>query len=103
MANKTVQPGAKPARSTRADVSRLLGTWFGIKLDENRFAKLLITDEDGTLLIHPYGSTDSEPSDWGQAEAIPHVASGSTTATGFQAHCRLDAIQVEFIVVENQG
>jgi hypothetical protein len=103
MANSTVQPDLKEAGSTRADVSRLVGTWFGIKLDENRFAKLVIIEEGGRLLIHPYGSPDSEVPDWGQVEATPHVDSGSTTATGFQAHCRLGAARVEFVVVENQG
>jgi hypothetical protein len=103
MANGTVRSDLKQARSTRVDVSRLVGTWFGIKLDENRIAKLVITEEESGLLIHPYGSPDSDMPDWGQAEAVPHVDSGSTTATGFQAHCRVGAMRVEFVVVENQG
>jgi hypothetical protein len=85
------------------DVSRLVGAWFGIKLDENRIAKILLTEQDGALLIHPYGTTDSEWSDWGEAEATPHCDSGSTTATGFHAQCRVDAMRVEFVAVENQG
>jgi hypothetical protein len=103
MANSTAQPDLKQAPGIRVDVSRLVGTWFGIKLDENRIAKLVITEENGRLLIHPYGSPDSEFPDWGETEATPHVDSGSTTATGFQAHCRLGGVRVEFVVVENQG
>jgi hypothetical protein len=98
-----MQPDMKQAHGTRVDVSPLVGTWFGIKLDENHIAKLLITEQDGTLLFHPYGPPDSELSDWGQVEAIPYVASGSTTASGFQAQCRLGAMRVDFLVVENQG
>jgi hypothetical protein len=103
MVNRTVQPDLNQARGAHVDVSRLVGTWFGIKLDENRFAKLIIAEEGGGLLIHPYGAPDSEFPDWGQVEATPHVDSGSTTATGFQAHCRFGAVRVEFVVVENQG
>lgn len=103
MANRTMQADMKQARDTRVDVSPLVGTWFGIKLDENHIAKLLITEQDGTLLIHPYGSPDSELSDWGQVEATPYVDSGSTTASGFQAKCRLGAMRVEFVAVDNQG
>lgn len=88
---------------TRIDVSRLVGTWFGIKPGETRIAKLLITESDGALLIHPHGTADSEFSDWGEAKATPHCASGSTTATGFHAQCRVGAMQVEFVTVENQG
>jgi hypothetical protein len=91
------------ARGTRLDVSRLVGTWFAVKLDDNRIAKLVITEQDGTLLIHPYGPSDSELPDWGQVAADPHTASGSTTATGFQARYRVGAMRVEFLVVENQG
>jgi hypothetical protein len=98
-----MRPDLKQALDTRIDVSPLVGTWFGIKLDENRIVKLLITEQDGALLIHPYGSPDSELSDWGEAEATPHTASGSTIASGFQAHCRVGAMRVEFVVVENQG
>jgi hypothetical protein len=103
MASKTVQPDSEQARGTNADLSRLLGTWFAIKLDENRITKLLLTEEDGTLLVRPYGSPDSEPYDWGQAAVTPFVASGSTTATGFQAHCRFGDIRVNFMVIENHG
>lgn len=91
------------ARGTRVDLSPLVGTWFAVKLDDNRIAKLVITEQDGTLLIHPYGSSDSELPDWGQVEADPHTASGSTTASGFQARYRVGAMRVEFLVVENQG
>lgn len=99
MASRTMHS----ARDTRIDVSPLVGTWFGIKLDESPIVKIVIAEQDGALLIQPYGSPDAEVPDWGQAEVIPHVASGSTTASGFQAHCRTDAEQIEFVVVENQG
>jgi hypothetical protein len=85
------------------DLSLLVGTWSGIKLDENQIAKIVITEQNGTLLIHPYGSPDAELSDWGQGEASPHVESGSTTATGFQADCRFGDMRVEFLTVNNQG
>jgi hypothetical protein len=87
----------------RIDVSRLVGTWFGIKLDEIPIAKLVFTERDGALLVHPYGTTDSEFSDWGETEVTPHCASGSTTATGFHALCRVGGMRVEFVTVENQG
>jgi len=103
MVDRTMQTDISQARDTRVDVSPLVGTWFGIKLDESRFAKFGITEQDGTLLIRPYESSDSELSDWGQVEATPHTASGSTTASGFQAHCRLGAVRVDFVVVENNG
>jgi hypothetical protein len=91
------------AQDTRIDVSPMVGTWFGIKLDENRIANIVITERDGTLLIHPYGSPDSEVPDWGEVAATPYTASGSTTASGFRAQCRLDGVKVEFFTVENQG
>lgn len=103
MVNRAVQTDMKQARGGRVDVAPLVGTWFGIKSDENHIAKLLITEQDGALLVHPYGWPDSELSDWGQFEAIPQTASGSTTASGFQAHCRLGAMRVDFLVVENLG
>lgn len=103
MANRTMQAETSSVRDTRVDVSPLVGTWYGVKLDENHIAKLEIIERDGTLLIHPYGTPDSELPDWGQVEAIPHTASGSTTASGFQAHFRLDAARIDFVAVENQG
>lgn len=104
LVNRATQADARRvARDTRIDVSPLIGTWFGIKLDESRIARLVITERDGTLLIHPYGTPDSGLSDWGEAKATPHVADGSTTASGFQAQCRVGAMQVEFVTVENQG
>lgn len=93
----------RPTSTTRVDVSRLVGTWYGIKPDESRIATLLLAERDGALRIHPYGTTDSEFSDWGEAEATPHCATGSTTATGFHARCRVGAMRVEFVAVENQG
>lgn len=94
----------KQSLDTRVDISPLVGTWFAIKPDENRrVAKLVITEQDGVLLLHPYGPPDSELSDWGPTEMTPYVAPGSTTATGFQAQCRVGDMRVEFVTVQNQG
>jgi hypothetical protein len=103
MASRTVQPDIEQARGTDVDLSPLVGTWFGIKLDENHIAKLLITEQDGKILVHPYGPPDSELPDWGQAEATPYVASGSTMASGLQTQYRFGAMWVKFLIVENQG
>lgn len=103
MASRTMQSDTEQVPGGRIDVSQLVGMWFGIKLDESRFARLEITEQDGTLLIRPYGSPDSGESDWGQAEMTPYAASGSTTATGFEAKCRFGAEWVEFVAVQNQG
>jgi hypothetical protein len=94
---------ARPALDTRIDVSPLIGTWFGIKLDESRIGKLVISERDGVLLLHPYGTPESGLDDWGETEMTPHTASGSTTASGFHARCRVGAMRVEFVTVENQG
>lgn len=102
MANTAMRTDVEQARGAGVDVSPFVGTWYGIKLDENRIAKLVITEEDGALLIHPYGSADSELFDWGQATAIPYIASGAKT-NGFRARCRVGAMQVDFFTIENQG
>lgn len=98
-----MQADAQRAGDTRIDVSPLVGTWFGIKLDESHIARLLIVERDGALVVHPYGTADAEVSDWGEVEAAPHTASGSTTASGFLARGRVGTTRIDLIAVENQG
>lgn len=103
LAKTTLTADTEPVGSAGIDVSPLVGTWFGIKHDEIPITKIVITERDGVLLLHPYGKPDSDLPDWGETVATGHAADGSTAATGFHATCEADGMRVEFLTVQNQG
>lgn len=103
LAKMSMTTETEPAGSSGIDVSPLVGTWFGIKHDEIPIIRIVITERDGLLLLHPYGKPDSDLPDWGETVATGHAADGSAMATGFHATCEAGGMRVEFLTVQNQG
>lgn len=51
------------------DLSTFVGTWVNTKKDTTGFVKLIISEGDRKLVLRAFGSSEPEPSDWGEVEA----------------------------------
>jgi hypothetical protein len=82
------------------DLSPLLGTWINVNPQTECIVKLVATENGDGLRVHAYGAGFPEPIDWGEVEATPYVAGGTTEGGGFLA--RYDLGAVETVLVTNQ-
>lgn len=87
----------------KADLSTLLGTWHNAMAATDHIAKVSVTEKDGRLLVQLYGSADGELVDWGEQEATPYVANGSTEVPGYFARYELGDVRTELAFNEKQG
>jgi hypothetical protein len=55
------------------DLRRLLGDWGNINPDAGGLVRIVITEEAGQLVIHPYGACHPDPCDWGEAPATAYA------------------------------
>jgi hypothetical protein len=61
-----------------------------------------VTERDGTLFVRLYGSAD-ELVDWGAAEAVPHVFTGTNEVGGFHARYAFGDTLVEIAANVKMG
>jgi hypothetical protein len=94
-AAQTMRADAKAMANTRADVAPLLGTWVNAKRNTDHIATVVVTEQDGAVLVRPYGSSTGELVDWGETEATPYVFTGTTEVAGFHARYAFGPAWVE--------
>lgn len=95
MAAQTMRADAKAMVDARVEVAPLLGTWVNAKRNTDHIAKVVVTEQDGAVLIRPYGSSAGELVDWGETEATPYAFTGTTEVAGFHARYAFGATWVE--------
>jgi hypothetical protein len=95
MAAQTMRADSKAMTDARVDVAPLLGTWVNAKRNTDHIAKIVVAEQDGAVLIRPYGSSAGEPVDWGETEATPYAFTGTTEVAGFHARYAFGATWVE--------
>jgi hypothetical protein len=95
MAAQTMRADSKALVDARVEVAPLLGTWVNAKRNTDHIATVVITEQDGAVLIRPYGSSAGEPVDWGETEATPYAFTGTTEVAGFHARYAFGATWVE--------
>lgn len=87
----------RPLDAGAIDIASLLGTWFNANPDTQYLVKLVFRTEKGQLWLRSYGSSDSEPIDWGEVEAVPYVSASPSLASGFHAVYHLDGIETHLL------
>lgn len=103
VAGQTMRADARAVVGAEADRASLLGTWINAKKNTEHIAKAVLTARDGELLVRLYGSSADELVDWGEAEAMPYMFSGTTEVAGFHARYELDAVRIEIAANVKQG
>jgi hypothetical protein len=58
----------------KLDLSQLLGTWWSTDKATRGIRKLVLSEENGALLIHAFGTCVPELCDWGKIAAVPYAA-----------------------------
>jgi hypothetical protein len=101
-AAQTMRADAKSMVGATVDVGPLIGTWFNAKRVTDHITSLVVTERDGTLVVRLYGSSD-EPVDWGTAEAVPHVFTGTNEVAGFHARYAFGATRIEIAANVKMG
>ncbi len=87
----------RPLDAGAIDIASLLGTWFNANPDTQYLVKLVFRAEKGQLWVRSYGSSDREPIDWGEVEAVPYVSASPSLASGFHAVYHLDGIETHLL------
>jgi hypothetical protein len=103
MATQTMRADTKAVVGAKADVTPLLGTWVNAKRNTDHIATVVITEQDGAVLIRPYGSSAGELFDWGETEATPYAFTGTTEVAGFHARYAFGVTWVEVAANVKQG
>ena len=83
----------RPLDAGAIDIASLLGTWFNANGDTQYVVKLVFRKESDRLWLRSYGSSDSEPIDWGEVEAIAYVSTSPSLVSGFHAVYHLDGME----------
>jgi len=65
-------------RAPAIDLSPLVGNWVNTETRSHWIARVVVRDDSGTLLIHPFG----QGGDWGERPATMVCATGVTSAEG---------------------
>ncbi|HEY6350682.1 MAG TPA: hypothetical protein VI636_14860 [Candidatus Angelobacter sp.] len=58
----------------KLDLSHLLGTWWSTDKATRGIRKLVLSEENGTLMVHGFGACLPELCDWGKVPAVPYAA-----------------------------
>jgi hypothetical protein len=95
MAAQTMRADSKAMVDARVEVAPLLGTWVNAKRNTDHIAKMVVTEQDGAVLIRPYGSSAGELVDWGETEATPYAFTGTAEVAGFHARYAFGTTWVE--------
>jgi hypothetical protein len=106
MTEPTMRSDTKQLTGAKTDLSTLLGTWVNAKPGTDYLTSVVLTERDGVLRIHPYGSaaTDAtEPVDWGENVATTYVAGGTSDLAGFHASYELGVVRTELAGNEKLG
>lgn len=75
--------------ATAPSDTQLVGTWVNVNPNARGIAKIVITDEGGSLKIHAYGVCHPTPCDWGANKGRPYsTATNSETGKAFSARYR---------------
>jgi hypothetical protein len=101
-AAQTMRADAKSMVGAKVDVGPLIGTWFNAKQGTDHIATLVVTERDGALIVRLYGSS-TELVDWGAAEAVPHVFTGTTEVAGFHARYAFGGTRIEIAANVKMG
>ena len=92
----------RPSVKEPLDLSPLVGDWVNTKPDSSYLVRLVLTQQDGRLLLRVYGANEPEPIDWGEVEAVPYAAGTSTVARGFHAFYNQEGIERHLVANEKQ-
>ena len=92
----------RPSVKEPLDLSPLVGDWVNTKPDSSYLVRLVLTEQDGRLLLRVYGANEPEPIDWGEVEAVPYAAGTSTVARGFHAFYNQEGIERHLVANEKQ-
>ena len=89
------QPQTDDGAGEAIDLSPFIGSWVNTKKDTTGFVKLIISENDGRLVLRAFGSASPELSDWGEVEAFA-FSDGVEAHNGraFSAVYHTDAIEV---------
>jgi hypothetical protein len=100
---ETMRADGKQLAGAKADIASLFGTWVNSTPGTDHIAKVTVFERDGALVIRPYGAAAADPIDWGETEATPYVASGTTEVAGFHARYELGSVHTELAANEKSG
>ena len=92
----------RPSVKEPLDLSPLVGDWLNTNPDSSYLVRLVLTEQDGRLLLRVYGANEPEPIDWGEVEAVPYAAGTSTVARGFHAFYNQEGIERHLVANEKQ-
>jgi hypothetical protein len=89
---KFMRADDQPANGTRLqdeaklNLSQLLGTWWSTDKATGGIRKMILSEENGALMVHGFGACAPELCDWGKIVAVAYAASvTSTDAMAFTA------------------
>lgn len=94
---------AKQCSGAEVDVSSLVDTWVNAKPGTDHIVKIVVTEQEGALLIRPFGAPAANLVDWGETRATPYAVSGTTEAAGFHARYQLGPVVTELAANEKLG
>lgn len=92
----------QPSAEEPLDLSPLVGDWSNTKPDSSYLVRVVLTEQDGRLLLRVYGANKPAPIDWGEVEAVPYAAGTSIVARGFHAFYNQDGIERHLVANEKQ-
>lgn len=93
----------RPSAKEPLDLSPLIGDWVNTKPDSSYLVRVVLTEQDGRLLLRVYGANEPEPVDWGEIEAVPYAAGTSHMTGGFDAFYNLDRIETHLVANQKLG
>lgn len=92
--NVYMQADRQTLVAPKIDITRLLGSWLNTNPETQYLTKIVFRTENDRLWLHSYGSSDTEPIDWGEVETMPYIAGNSTQVSNFHATYCFEAAQV---------
>jgi len=66
--------GAQLTTEANPDSSQLVGTWWSTDKGTRGIRKLVLSEENGLLLVRAFGACLPELCDWGKIVAVPYAA-----------------------------
>ena len=93
----------RPSAKELLNLSPLVGNWVNTNPDSSYLVRVVLTEQDGRLVLRGYGANESAPIDWGEVEAVPYAAGTSLMAGGFHAFYNLDGIETHLVANQKLG